>query len=99
MWEIPARIRITARITYNILWTDEFKNEKQLGECDYENRQIVILKGLNPRQAYLVFIHEVLHAISHHHLESKKRRYALTENQVEELETAIGKIAKYNKLF
>jgi len=99
MWEIPTRVRITARITYEILWTDSFKTEGQLGECNYNSRQIVLLKGLHPRKAYLVYRHEVLHAISHHHLEAKKKRYALTESQVEELEIALGKMAKYNKWF
>lgn len=91
MYEIPPRIRITSKVTYEVRWTDEFKDPDQLGECCPSTKQIVIKTGLKKRKAFYVFLHEVLHAISlEHELE-------LTEAQVEGLELGLDRLARLNR--
>jgi len=90
-FEIPPRIRITARTTYQVLWIESFKDPTQLGECDYENKQIILKKNLKPIVTYWVFFHELLHAISFHD------KLNLRERQVDGIEIAFTRMHRLNK--
>ena len=61
--KLPHRIRIKAKVTYQVVWVDSFKDPKQRGECDDLAKQIAILKGMSERETLETFIHELLHAV------------------------------------
>lgn len=91
-FEIPNHIRITARTKYRVVWIEGFPGDKtQLGECDFEHKQIILKLGMKKEVSYWVFFHEVLHALSHHY------DCSLTETQVNLIEVAFSKILKLNK--
>lgn len=89
-FEIPPSIRVTKNATYEVLYVDEFPNEKVLGECRYDNRQIVLKKGHTPLQTFSTFIHECIHAISF------ENDLNFTENQVLGLEEGIMRVLRLN---
>jgi hypothetical protein len=92
---IPTSIRITKDIRYEIVWVDEFLNDKkQLGECRYEFKQILINKQQSPTEAYKTFLHELLHAIQFEYPELK-----LTHSQIYKLEEIIFRLLRLNNLF
>lgn len=88
---IPATVRITARTTYRVMWIKEFQGSSQIGECDFNKKQIILKTGLSPETTFWVFFHEVLHAISHHY------KYPMTESQVNKTEVALSKVSRLNK--
>ena len=88
---IPPRIRITAKATYEVLWTEAFKNPKQYGLCDPNARTITLLLGLSPEETFWTFFHEVCHAIS---FEGDRDLY---EKDVQMLEKSWRKIAQLNQ--
>ena len=89
---IPSHVRITSKVTYEIVWCDEFfKDAKQLGECWFEGKQIKINKNQSPTEAYATFLHEVAHALSF-----ETPGLNLTEKQVQKLEKGLFRILKLN---
>lgn len=62
----PNKIRIKARVHYELLWVDSFIGcPDTRGECRFNTKQIVLLKGMSPGETLERFIHEVLHATEH----------------------------------
>lgn len=61
---------------YEVLYTEDFKDGKTLGESRFEEKQIVIKKGLSAKETLHVFFHELLH------VSSNSVNANLTENQV-----------------
>jgi hypothetical protein len=91
---IPSRIRITRTVTYEIVWCEDFLNDKkQLGECWFEGKQIKINKNQSPTETFKTFIHEALHAIQFEYPELK-----LTHSQIYKLEEILFRILKLNKI-
>ena len=93
MYKVPPRIRITYKVTYEVVWIDSFVDPEQLGGCCYEDRQIKIKTGMKPRKAFYVFFHELIHAINF------ERKLKLTEKQTEGLELGLAGVARLNKGF
>ena len=91
--KIPSRVRVTKKVTYEILFVDEFKDNSQVGECRPEEKQILIKNNISDTETFKTFIHEVMHSLS---FETKKLN--LTEGQVEKLEEGIFRLLKLNKL-
>lgn len=93
--KIPARIRITSRDTYEIVYIKAFKDEDQLGECrgetDEEPKQIVLLESLKPTIRAKIFIHELIHAICFEY------GVKIPHSVIHELEEPIYSILKLNK--
>lgn len=73
--KIPPHVKIRSK-TYEVLWIENFKDGKTLGETRFAERQIVLLKNMKPKMAVSTFFHEILHAISF------ECEAELTENQV-----------------
>lgn len=107
-YTVPPRVRITAKVTYEVRWTEAFHPSPETatehpgtyhGECDPKTKQITLLLGLPPRATYFTFLHECLHAIC---FEAAKGtplyKKPLTEGQVGALEQAIARVMKLNKL-
>ena len=74
--KIPHRLRIKNKIWYEILWVDDFKDGKTLGESRLHLKQLVLLKNMSPKLTIETFVHELLHVISHEYGSD------LTEKQV-----------------
>jgi hypothetical protein len=91
--KIPPRIRITRKVTYEVLFVDQFTDEHQLGECRPEEKQILIKNNISDTESFKTFVHEVFHAIS---FENKDLN--LTEGQVSKLEEGVFRLMKLNKL-
>ena len=91
LYKIPPRIRITRRTTYEVVYTDEFKDKNQMGECNPESKQITLKNGMSNTNIITTFIHEVIHSLS---LEND---FPLTEKQVESLERSIYRMLRLNK--
>ena len=89
--KIPPRVRVTAKRDYEVLFVDDFKDGKTLGECRYDPPQIVIKTGQSDRETIKTFIHEMVHAID------AETGVGLTETQVRKLEEGIYRAMRLNK--
>jgi hypothetical protein len=90
---IPAWARITAKRSYQVMFTDEFLNDhQQLGECRFDPPQIVIKNGQSEREKFGTYAHEAIHAAS------EEYDIGLTETQVRKLEKALVNYLRLNKL-
>lgn len=89
---IPTQIRIKRDVSYEVVWTASFPDNKQVGECRYASKQIVLKTNESPTETLKTFIHETLHAISFEH-----PKLVLTERQVIILEIALYKVLILNK--
>jgi len=81
---IPHRIRLKNKVFYEVLYVDDFKDGKTLGETRFNEKQIVLLKNLSPKIMVSTFFHELLHAISFEY------NVDLTETQVLNFENSVG---------
>lgn len=91
---IPSHVRITKKVTYEVLYTDEFlRDDKQMGECRFEEKQILIKTGESPTETFKTYLHEVLHAMAY------ENGFILTETQVGDIEESLFRILKLNKVF
>lgn len=87
---IPALIRITAKIAYEVLFVEDFKDGKTAGECRWDLKQIVIKNGMSKTETVKTFIHETIHAID------GENKIGLTETQVLKLEEGIYRTLRLN---
>lgn len=90
---IPAKVQITKKVHYEIVWTKDFVNGTNLGETRYEFSQIVLKEDTNNKELIHTYLHELLHAIS------AEYDADLTEVQVQALEKAVYYILKENNIF
>lgn len=88
---IKPHLRAKKDLTYEVMYVDNFKDEKTLGECRPNEKQIVLKKGLSPTETFKVYLHECIHMASFEYMQTP-----LTEAQVLDLEEAIYKILKLN---
>ena len=89
---IPNHVRVTHKVTYEVLWCDGFfKDGKQLGECDGVSKQIKISKNQSATEQYKTYLHELLHAISF-----ETEGLNLTERQVMALEAGLYRVYRLN---
>ena len=91
--KIPPRIRITPKATYEIVWIDGFVKKDQVGECRYEEKQIVIKKGISEKEQIDTLIHEFLHAWEFEY------KIKISHKAVYQLETAITNFFKINGFY
>lgn len=91
---IPSKVRITSKVSYEIVFIDAFTADKQVGECRYEAKQIVLKNGESDTETWSTFLHEVAHAMSFEYGD----KAPLTETQVIWLEKAIKNFLRLNKL-
>jgi hypothetical protein len=90
---IPPKIRITNKISYEILWVKEFHDcPDTLGECRPTERQIVLKVDQSPEELCQTFIHEILHALC---LENRKLK--LKHKDIYALEAPLFKFLRLNK--
>lgn len=92
--KIPSKVRITSKVSYEVVFIDSFQDPNQLGECRYYEKQIVIKNGLSDSECWGTFIHEVAHSMSFEYGD----KTPLTETQVLWLEKALKNFIRLNKL-
>jgi hypothetical protein len=90
---IPEKVKITADCVYEILWVKKFKDNKQLGETRYDEKQIVMNVQQGCKETVHTYFHEYWHALSNEY------DINLTENQVQKMEKATPYIIKMVKPF
>lgn len=90
---IPPRIKI-GKNTYEILWTESFKDKEQVGESRFsDEKQILIKIGQSNKESVHTYFHEVLHAIS------EEYNVNLTEKQVLNMEKSLKDFIKDNNMW
>lgn len=92
--KIPSKVRITSKVSYEVVFIDAFKDECQVGECRYNEKQIVIKNGLSDTETWSTYLHEVTHALSFEY----GHKFPLTENQVIWIEKGIKNFLRLNNL-
>lgn len=89
---LPHRVRITHKITYEVVWIDQFLDGPDTrGECRFDSRQIVICRNQTPRWILRTFIHEVLHAMEH------ELGIEMKHDSIYKLEEAVERICRLNR--
>ena len=89
--KIPTKVRITSKITYEVVWTDLIGNDpKTLGECRMDSRQILLKNGQSKTEAEKTFLHECLHAVEF------ESGISIPHNTVEVLEKGLYRVLKLN---
>lgn len=93
-FEIPTSVEIKGKagtvVTYNVLFVSRFHDKRQIGETDYDKKEITIKNGLGDWVTFWTFFHEMQHAIS------EENDLKLTERQVNGLEISFSKTADIN---
>lgn len=77
---------------YEVVYIDDFKDGKTLGESRFDLKQIVIKRGQSDTELCKTMFHECLHVISDHY------KAELTENQVLALEKSLPFWLKLGKI-
>src|SRR6266700_2249531 len=90
---IPHQVQLSKKGTYEVLWTDNFKDHSTIGEMRPDNKQIVIKKDQTPKNTTITYLHEILHAIS------EECQANLTESQILKLEKSFYYILKDSNIF
>jgi hypothetical protein len=90
---IPHRVQVSPKGWYEILWVDDFKDGKTLGETRFDPKQIVLMRGQSPKMTVSVYLHEYAHAYSH------EWNLNLTESQVLAFEKGLYFWLKHSNLF
>jgi hypothetical protein len=90
--KIPHKIRIKARISYEVLFATEVKSDpKCLGYCDPNTRQIILKSDQSETEMLKTFLHETLHAIEYEYTDGIPHKF------IEALEEGIFKVLSLNK--
>lgn len=89
--KIPPKVRIKARISYPIHYSDLIDDDPNCYGRAYPDKRIIVLKnGLSESVLNEAFIHEVLHAIEYEYTNG------IPHSIVEVLGSSILKILKLN---
>lgn len=90
--QIPSRVEIGSR-WFEIIWIDEFKDGKTLGETRFDPPQIVLKTNETDKETVKTYLHEITHAVS------DEEEVGLTENQVIGIERSLTYLLKPNNVF
>lgn len=92
--KIPPRIRIKARVFYEIVWQEKIADDDHcLGLCDLDKKIIYLRIGMSEAETFKTLLHETLHAISAEH------DFELPHKTVYALEDAIFRVLKLNSFY
>jgi len=90
---IPNFVRIDSRTKYEVVWIDDFADGNTLGETRYDPPQIVLKKGLSPKNTVITYLHEIMHCASDSY------NIELTESQILNMEGFFYYCLKNGNLF
>jgi hypothetical protein len=89
--KLPPKVRIKGRVSYAVLWSDCVDgNPDNRGLCDFDKKQITILRGLSARVTLETFIHEIFHALEFEH------QIEIKHKSIHKLEGAVLQLLKLN---
>ena len=88
---IPKKVRITSKVSYEIVYIEEFEDKTTVGECRGEKNQIVLKIGQSKTDMFKTFLHEILHAIEYEY------NVSLPHVAIYKMEDAIERILVLNK--
>lgn len=91
--QIPHRVQITKNVWYEVVYADDFKDGKTLGETRYDMKQIVILNNQSPKMTVVTYLHELEHAFE------MENEIGLTENQILKMEKSFYYRLKPDNIF
>lgn len=90
---IPHTVQIRNKISYEILWAEQMVTPDNLGETRFNERQIIIKRGMTDKLTVVTYLHELLHALSYEY------DINLTESQVLACEKFFLYILKNDNIF
>lgn len=90
---IPHRVQLGSKSWYEVLWVDDFKDGKTLGETRFDPKQIVLMKNQSPKMTVVTFLHEITHALAH------EAEVELTETEVLAFEKTLYFLLKRDNVF
>lgn len=88
---IPTKVKIAAKTSYEVLLIKDFHGEDTYGETRFDPKQIVLRTGMAPKLTTETYFHEILHAISNEY------NIGLTETQVLNFEGSLPYLIKIVK--
>lgn len=92
---IDSFIKTIYKDNFKVEFT-EMHNTTAKGYCDYQNKKIIVRKGMSSLMQMKVLIHEYAHALAHKHLESNHIEYEKNRNKYEtEAESIAYVVSKY----
>lgn len=90
--KIPNKIRITQKITYEIVYQDEIKSDPDcIGLCDPNTKHIYIKNGLSKTGRIKCLLHEICHAIF------DENEIKINHSEIYKIEESLFKFLKLNK--
>lgn len=94
---IPHKVQLKNKVFYDVLYQDKIlfaKDAKEAcGITIFQNRQIVIAKGLSDKLTIETYLHELAHAFSFEY------SLNLTENQILAMEKGFYYLLKADNIF
>jgi hypothetical protein len=88
--KLPSKVRIKARVSYEILWIDQFDDPDCMGLCRFDTKQITLKKDMSLQETLETFIHELFHAIEFEY------GIKIPHKSIYSMEGAVLKILKLN---
>ena len=83
-------------VPYKLKFVDSISKERlQLGEIDYLNQEISILKGMAMETQYITILHEVIHGV----LSQLGFEEAQDEHLIDSLATGLYQVLSDNNIF
>lgn len=89
--KIPHKVRLTARVAYEVVWVDKFDNPDTLGLCDFDKKIIYIKKKMGAKDTRATFWHELTHAME------AEYNFQIPHAVVHQLEVAQEAVFRLNK--
>lgn len=90
--DIPHRVRIKPKISYDVFFSEVADIDGTFGSCDPNKRVIIISPNQSDANKQKTWLHELSHCLSFEY------DLNLTEKQVQGLEKALYSFLKLNKL-
>ena len=95
---IPHTVSLGQHRTYEVMWVDRFVDPRTMGESrfpvdDRAIRQIVIKKGMSPKDTVLTYLHELTHVLAF------EVDITLTEAQVQAVESKFYFLLRKGNVF
>lgn len=89
--QIPHKVRIKGKVSYEVVWVDKFDDADVYGLCDYDKKIIYIKKKMSAMESRRTFWHELTHAMEFEY------GFQIPHSVVHEMEKAQEAVFRLNK--
>ena len=89
--KIPHKVRITAKVSYEVVWVDKFDERDLSGACDIAKKIIYLKKKMSAKETRQTFWHELTHAME------AEYNFQIPHSVVHQLEVAQEAVFRLNK--